>query len=117
MHRTRRYIIIEVLKLNIVVLICLYNLKMATEELLRRNRYLRYKKILLVSFVVGQVLLITFGSIIYHKVVDEKVSGKMLCREPAFFLSRFICLVVYIILLAVVVDVRKKIDDEHAKRV
>lgn len=91
--RASLYSIIEIFRTNILIFIVFYYLRMASEEILKRDVYLLYKTALKVFFICINTLMVTCAIIIFNLLnlenEDQRVTADKLCMNIEFRLYRW----------------------------
>jgi hypothetical protein len=72
--------IVEILRTDVLILITIYYLRCASEEILRRRSYLIYKQCLGIFFI-GTTVIMTSGGVLVFIKIENGLSSKDLCLE------------------------------------
>ena len=67
-ERARHYIIIEIMRFNVLILLTTYYLRLSSEEIMKRKKYLFFKRLLVIFYLVVMVLLVSGGVILYWRI-------------------------------------------------
>ena len=87
--RGRLYGVIEILRTNILTLVIYYYLRMASEEILKRQSYICFKRVLITFCIIINILMITCTGILYVKMRIGEIKSNQICKMIEFTLYRW----------------------------
>lgn len=122
---SRKYFhcILEILRTNVLLLVTFYYLKMASEELFTRQRYLLFKRTILIFYSLFMIFMCIGGIKVYFDIKNGTTSDEM-CINMAYLsfrwgplLASLLLSVISICIWKTVSKLTKKVQNKQGNRV